>query len=39
MPDQITGQCVGLDEVAVQEIAAAWKRVMMFNAADALYFM
>ncbi len=37
MPDQITGQFVGLEPAANQEIAAAWKRVMIFNATDVLY--
>jgi hypothetical protein len=37
MPDQITGQFVGLDPAANQEIATAWKRVMIFNATEVLY--
>jgi hypothetical protein len=37
MPDVITGQFVGLEPSANQEIAAAWKRVMIFNATDVLY--
>jgi hypothetical protein len=37
MPDQITGQFVGLDAAGNQEIAAAWKRVMIFNKTDVLY--
>ncbi len=37
MPDQVTGQFVGLEAAANQEIAAAWKRVMIFNATDVLY--
>jgi hypothetical protein len=37
MPDQVTGQFVGLEPTANQEIAAAWKRVMIFNATDVLY--
>ena len=37
MPDVITGQFVGLEATANQEIAAAWKRVMIFNATDVLY--
>ena len=37
MPDQVTGQFVGLDAAGNQEIAAAWKRVMIFNATDVLY--
>ena len=37
MPDQISGQFVGLEATANQEIAAAWKRVMIFNATEVLY--
>ena len=37
MPDQITGQFVGLEPAANQEIASAWKRVMIFNATEVLY--
>ena len=37
MPDQVTGQFVGLDAAGNQEIAAAWKRVMIFNKTDVLY--
>jgi hypothetical protein len=37
MPDQVSGQFVGLEATANQEIAAAWKRVMIFNATDVLY--
>ena len=37
MPDQIGGQFVGLDAAGNQEIAAAWKRVMIFNKTDVLY--
>ena len=37
MPDQITGQFVGLDVAGNQEIATAWKRVMIFNATEVLY--
>ena len=37
MPDQVTGQFVGLDVAANQEIATAWKRVMIFNATEVLY--
>lgn len=37
MPDVVTGQFVGLDPAANQEMAAAWKRVMIFNATEVLY--
>jgi hypothetical protein len=37
MPDQISGQFVGLDAAVNQEIATAWKRVMIFNATEVLY--
>jgi hypothetical protein len=37
MPDQVTGQFVELDAAANQEIATAWKRVMIFNATEVLY--
>jgi hypothetical protein len=37
MPDEVTGQFVGLDGTANQEIATAWKRVMIFNATNVLY--
>jgi hypothetical protein len=37
MPDQVTGQFVGLEPSANQEIATAWKRVMIFNATEVLY--
>jgi hypothetical protein len=37
MPDQVTGQFVGLEPAANQEIASAWKRVMIFNATEVLY--
>jgi len=37
MPDVITGQFAGLEAAANQEIASAWKRVMIFNATEVLY--
>ena len=37
MPEVVTGQFMELDAAANQEIAAAWKRVMIFNATDVLY--
>jgi hypothetical protein len=37
MPDLVSGQFVGLEATANQEIATAWKRVMIFNATQVLY--
>jgi hypothetical protein len=37
MPEVVTGQFVELDAAANQELASAWKRVMIFNATEVLY--
>jgi hypothetical protein len=37
MPDRVSGHIVGLDSQATQEIAAAWKKVMILNATQVLY--
>ena len=37
MPDQVSGQFVGLEQSATEEIAAAWKRVMILNPTRVLY--
>jgi hypothetical protein len=37
MPDQVSGHFVGLEESATNEIAAAWKRVMILNPTQVLY--
>jgi len=37
MPDEVTGQLVGLDEPSAHDIEAAWKRVMIMNATQVLY--
>jgi hypothetical protein len=37
MPDQVSGHLTGLDALAVREIEAAWKRVMIINATQVLY--
>ena len=37
MPDQVSGHFVGMEESATQEIAAAWKRVMILNPTQVLY--
>jgi hypothetical protein len=37
MPDQVAGHFVNLDPSTIQEMAAAWKRVMILNATQVLY--
>jgi hypothetical protein len=37
MPDQVSGHLVGLDAPTVNDIEAAWKRVMIVNATHVLY--
>ena len=37
MPDQVAGHFVNLEPSASQEMAAAWKRVMILNATQVLY--
>jgi len=37
MPDQVSGRFVSLDSPAAQEVAGAWKRVMIFNETQVLY--
>ena len=37
MPDEVTGQLVGLEEPSAHDIEAAWKRVMIMNATQVLY--
>jgi hypothetical protein len=37
MPDQISGKFVSFDAPASQEVAGAWKRVMIFNDTQVLY--
>ncbi|MGA2726040.1 MAG: hypothetical protein ABSG79_26990 [Bryobacteraceae bacterium] len=37
MPDQVSGRFVSLDPPAAQEVASAWKRVMIFNETQVLY--
>ncbi len=37
MPDQVTGQFVNLDSSVTQEMAAAWKRVIILNTTEVLY--
>jgi hypothetical protein len=37
MPDLVKGRFVALEPAAVQEIAAAWKRVMILNSTSVLY--
>ena len=37
MPYQISGHLASLDDSTVQEIASAWKRVMILNATQVLY--
>jgi hypothetical protein len=37
MPDQVSGHFIGMEELASQEIAAAWKRVMILNPTQVLY--
>jgi hypothetical protein len=37
MPDQISGKFVSFDAPAAQEVAGAWKRVMIFNDTQVLY--
>jgi len=37
MPDTVTGKFVSIEPGSVQEMAAAWKRVMILNATQVLY--
>ena len=37
MPDQVSGHLTGLDDSAVHDIEAAWKRVMILNTTQVLY--
>jgi hypothetical protein len=37
MPDQVTGHFVNLDSSVTQEMAAAWKRVIILNTTEVLY--
>ncbi len=37
MPDQVSGHFVNLEQALENEIAAAWKRVMILNATQVLY--
>jgi hypothetical protein len=37
MPDQVSGHLVGLDAPTVNDIEAAWTRVMIVNATHVLY--
>ena len=37
MPDSISGHFVGLDPAPTNDIAAAWKKVMILNATQVLY--
>ena len=37
MPDQVSGHFVDLDSDSVQEIAGAWKKVMILNSTHVLY--
>ncbi len=37
MPDMVSGKFVALQPVEAQEIATAWKKVMMLNQTEVLY--
>jgi hypothetical protein len=37
MPDDVSGRLLNLDAPATQEIAGAWKKVMMLNRTEVLY--
>jgi hypothetical protein len=37
MPDSVAGKFVTLEPAEAQEIAAAWKKVMMLNRTEVLY--
>ncbi len=37
MPDQVSGHFVNLDHAVQEEIAAAWKKVIILNSTQVLY--
>jgi hypothetical protein len=37
MPEVVSGRFLGLDSTATQEIAAAWKKVIILNRTEVLY--
>jgi hypothetical protein len=37
MPDTVAGRFVAMDPTEVQEMAAAWKKVMILNGTQVLY--